>query len=150
MAFSAQSEQDERFRSAQSLEREFHCNLNQPGRCGTDDLTKCRTRNVPINRSSANELWTVEDVEGLQPNVERPGSSERHNLNQTHVDVFDPRSVEETPRRVPQLSERRDAEARRVERRPVRRIVVDLEVASRRVVRRIDEMVVDTVAESAQ
>src|SRR5207302_6723653 len=95
-------------------------------RCGGRDFAECRAGDVAVNRPGAVELRMVEDVERLEPDFEIPRLVERHALNQREVEVRDAGPEKEPPRRVPQLSERRQAEAIGVEGRALRRIVIDL------------------------
>jgi hypothetical protein len=72
------------------------------------------------------DFWTHKDPPPLE-------------LDQRRVETLDAGSIEEATRRVPELAECRHAEARGAECRPVRRIVVDLEVAARWLIWRVGD-----------
>ena len=108
------------------LERELGGELNESRRGGGCDLAERRAHDVAVHGAGAVELRVVEDVERFEANLEVPRLVERDALDQREVEVLDARPVEEPARRVAELAERRHAEARGVERRPLRRIVIDL------------------------
>jgi len=132
------------------LERKLRRELEEPRCGGRLDLTKRRAGNVAVHGARAVELGMVEHVERLEAHLQRLGTTERHVLDQRHVEILDAGTVKEPARRIAKLAERRQAEARRVEPRAFRRIVVDIQIAARRVVRRVEQVVIDTVAERAQ
>src|SRR3954463_8547000 len=130
-------------------EHDLHPDLHETGRRGTHDLAERRARNVAVHRRRAVELRVVEDVERLDANLRHALGPESHALDERQVGIVDTRTMEEPARRVPQLTQRRQLELARIEGGALPRIVVDLQVAAE-IVRRIEQIVVDAVAERAQ
>src|ERR1700687_2063545 len=110
-------------------EAELRRDLDEPRSGRADDLPERTAPNVSLHGACPVELRVVEHVERLDAHLERLGAAERHVLDERHVETHDARTVEETARRIAQLTQRRQTEARRVERWPLRRIVVDTCIA---------------------
>src|SRR5271163_3492828 len=92
----------------------------------------------------------VENVECLETELQRLGFSERNALQQRHVVIVDPRTVEETALGVARLSEGLETEQAGVEiGLAVARIVVQREVPGN-VLRFVDAIVVDAVGLRSQ
>src|SRR5437868_5180098 len=130
-------------RTPVTSEVELRRNLNKPGRRRGLDFSERRAHDVAVDGARAVELRMVEDVERLEAQLEVPLLIEGHAFDEREIEVLDAGTVEKAPWRVAELAERRQAEAVGVERRPLRRIVIDLQVATGSVIRRVDEVVVD-------
>src|SRR5262249_44465240 len=127
--------------------RELRRQLKEPRRRRRLDVAERRARDVAVDRTPAVELRGIEEVEHFEPDLEGAPLVQRHALDQREIDVLDAGPVEKPPGRVAELTERRQAEAGRVEGGAVPRIAIELQIAARCVVRRVNEVVVDAVAE---
>ena len=79
-----------------------------------NDVAEGRTRDIAVDRTGAIELRMIEHVESLEPQLEAPRLAEPQTLDQREVEVLDAGAIEEAPRRIAELSERRQAKTVRV------------------------------------
>src|ERR1700730_8808788 len=94
-------------------EREFRGDLNESRWRGADNAAKGAAGDIAVDRSGAIELRVIEHIERFHAKLQRSGTGQSQVLDHAQVNVFDSRTVEEAPRRVAALTERRQAEARR-------------------------------------
>ena len=133
--------------SASSKTRIFG-DLNLPRRGRIDDLTERGAGDVAVDGARSVELRVIEHVEHLEPDLQRlrrPSDNSSAATGQCSRFPARRRSAAAHCRAVRAGS----AEQRRVERRALGRIVIDLEIR-RREVRRVEQVVVDAVAERAE
>ena len=95
-----------------SLKHKFPRNLDQnaAGAAATI-LAECRTRDVAVNGARPTKLLVVEDIESLEPNLERLCSGDPKILQKSHIDILDAGSVEESSWGAADFTERWQAEA---------------------------------------
>src|SRR5579863_146607 len=93
------------------LEKELRCHLHNAGVARTGDHSK---RGVDLARGIL-ELRMVENVESLKAQLQFLGFGDFGCLQQGYIPVIEARAMEETPRRIPELSKLFIAEERCIE-----------------------------------
>src|ERR1700731_5423270 len=97
------------------LEAELRSDLTDPGICRAQNVAEGCIADVSIDRSVRVELRVVEDVEHLQPKLQRARFGEAGHLVQRHIVVVDARPVEHPAPGVALRAERIRGEGRSVE-----------------------------------
>jgi len=110
------------------LEVKFHRHLNQPGSGRADNVSEIRIVDLPAHRGRTIELRMVEDIEGLDADVESAHFRDAYGLAELHIEVLNAGTVKHAPGRVPQYPRRFRSEQAVVESRlAVARIRIGLE-----------------------
>ena len=109
-----------------------------------------RIIDLAVNGCWSVKLGVIEHVEGFQPELKRFRFSDSQHFGYRHVEIADTGAVKKPSWRISQLPEILGRQGRSIELGPsVSRIRVDIEWPAI-VLRRVEQIIVDAVAESSQ